>query len=40
MYRRVLHDELAFAPDDPSMDNDTKSILRGVSVLLFMLLQL
>ena len=30
MYVRVLHDELQF-PDDRAMDQDTKSLIRGVS---------
>lgn len=30
MYRKVLHDELAFDPEDRAMDHDTKSLLRGV----------
>ena len=29
MYYRVLHDELKF-PDDRVMDQDTKSLIRGV----------
>jgi serum/glucocorticoid-regulated kinase 2 len=31
MYLRVLQDELQF-PEDRSMDQDTKSLIRGVSV--------
>ena len=31
MYYRVLQDELQF-PDDKAMDQDTKSLIRGVSV--------
>lgn len=31
MYSRVLYDELVF-PDDRPLDQDTKSLLRGVSV--------
>jgi serum/glucocorticoid-regulated kinase 2 len=34
MYVRVLQDELQF-PDDRTMDQDTKSLLRGVSGLPF-----
>jgi serum/glucocorticoid-regulated kinase 2 len=30
MYVRVLQDELQF-PDDKAMDQDTKSLIRGVS---------
>ena len=30
MYVRVLQDELQF-PDDRAMDQDTKSLIRGVS---------
>jgi len=30
MYRKVLHDELPFDPEDRAMDHDTKSLLRGV----------
>jgi len=30
MYVRVLQDELVF-PDDRAMDQDTKSLIRGVS---------
>ena len=30
MYVRVLQDELQF-PDDRTMDQDTKSLIRGVS---------
>lgn len=33
MYVRVLQDELQF-PDDKAMDQDTKSLIRGVSVSL------
>ena len=29
MYMRVLHDELQF-PDDRGIDQDTKSLIRGV----------
>ena len=32
MYYRVLQDELQF-PEDRTMDQDTKSLIRGVSVL-------
>lgn len=32
MYVRVLQDELQF-PDDKAMDQDTKSLIRGVSSL-------
>lgn len=31
MYVRVLQDELQF-PEDKAMDQDTKSLIRGVSV--------
>jgi serum/glucocorticoid-regulated kinase 2 len=33
MYLRVLQDELQF-PEDRSMDQDTKSLIRGVSITL------
>jgi hypothetical protein len=32
MYSRVLQDELRF-PEDRSMDQDTKSFIRGVSIM-------
>lgn len=32
MYRKVLHDDLQF-DDDKVMDSDTKSLLRGVSLI-------
>jgi hypothetical protein len=32
MYYRVLQDELQF-PDDKAMDQDTKSLIRGVSTI-------
>ena len=34
MYIRVLQDELQF-PDDRAIDQDTKSLIRGVSFLFF-----
>ena len=36
MYVRVLQDELQF-PDDKAMDQDTKSLIRGVSSWLSLL---
>jgi len=33
MYVRVLQDELQF-PEDKAMDQDTKSLIRGVSALM------
>ena len=32
MYSRVLHDKLQF-PEDRTMDQDTKSLIRSVSVM-------
>ena len=37
MYVRVLQDELQF-PDDRAIDQDTKSLIRGVSFFFFLLL--
>lgn len=36
MYTRVLHDELIF-PDERPVDQDTKSLIRGVSPLFLLL---
>ncbi len=39
MYVRVLQDDLHF-PDDRAIDQDTKSLIRGVSHMCFMLLSM